>query len=286
MMNTMRTPLTRDEMSRACPAIFADHAAPKTSSKYKLIPTTEVLDLMESEGWQPVAAHYQKVRLVKRDGYQKHLIRFQHPDLILGDEALDCVLLNSHDGGSSYRFMLGIWRMICSNGMMVGDTWQEVRVRHMGASPDMILHASKQITQQAPKLAQKIGDWKEIEMTRDEAGIFAAAAGELLATEQNPSPFIDYTGQDHAAEQLLRTRRYQDQSALSKRPNLWLTYNTVQENLIKGGFRKFNAAAKGGLVKGMSKSRAVKSIDKNLALNRALFTLTEKMEEILRNKAA
>lgn len=285
MMNAMRTVLTRDDMARACPAIFADHAAPKTSSKYRLIPTTEVLDLMESEGWQPVTAHYQKVRLEGRNGYQKHLIRFQHPDLVLGEEALDCILLNSHDGGSSYRFMLGIWRMICSNGMMVGETWQEVRVRHMGSTPDMILDASKQITQQAPKLAQKIKDWKQIEMTRDEAGIFASAAGELLTTEQNPKPFIDYTGRDHAPDQLLRTRRYQDQSGL-KKPNLWLAYNTVQENLIKGGFRKFNATAEGGLKKGMSKSREVKSIDKNLALNRALFTLTEKMEEILRSKAA
>jgi len=51
---------------------------------------------------------------------------------------------------------------------------------------------------------------------------------------------------------------------------LWHTYNMVQENLMKGRVRQTN----------LRSSRPIKSIDKNVKVNRALWELAEGMKKI------
>ena len=66
------------------------------------------------------------------------------------------------------------------------------------------------------------------------------------------------------ALQILSPRRWQDESN-----DLWTTYQRMQENLIKGGLSGRNA--KGG----RTHTRAVRGIDGDVKLNRALWVMAE-----------
>jgi hypothetical protein len=71
------------------------------------------------------------------------------------------------------------------------------------------------------------------------------------------------------AEQLLTTRRWDD-----KADNLWMTYNRVQENIIRGGLRGTNANG------ARAKTRGVNSINEDTRINRALWQLAESMSAL------
>ena len=43
------------------------------------------------------------------------------------------LLTNSHDGKNSFQFQAGLYRLICSNGLVIADTqFEAVKIRHMG----------------------------------------------------------------------------------------------------------------------------------------------------------
>ncbi|WP_237764763.1 DUF932 domain-containing protein, partial [Enterobacter hormaechei] len=76
-------------------------------------------------------------------------------------------------------------------------------------------------------------------------------------------------GEEHqpvTESQILSPRRWQDESN-----DLWTTYQRIQENLIKGGLS-------GRTIKGKrAHTRAVKGIDGDVKLNRALWVMAENM---------
>lgn len=98
--------------------------------------------MLREEGWNPVNVQEAGTRKDERKGFQKHLIRFRHPELVIGDEAIEAVLINSHDRSCAYQFLTGVFRFICSNGMIVGDTFERVSVRHVNFNPEEIIEAS------------------------------------------------------------------------------------------------------------------------------------------------
>jgi hypothetical protein len=69
--------------------------------------------------------------------------------------------------------------------------------------------------------------------------------------------------------QLLTPRRIDDRAS-----DLWTTFNRVQENMIKGGLRARNKSGHS------TTTRAVKGIDQNVKLNRALWQLAEGMRKL------
>jgi hypothetical protein len=60
--------------------------------------------------------------------------------------------------------------------------------------------------------------------------------------------------------------------------DLWRTFNRVQENLVRGGITYTNANSDG--IRSRRTTRPVQSIDGDVKLNRALFTLAAKMAEL------
>ena len=68
-----------------------------------------------------------RVRDESRLEYTKHVIRLRHATQIIGREANEIILLNSHDGSSSYQMLAGMYRYVCQNGMVCGDTLNDIR---------------------------------------------------------------------------------------------------------------------------------------------------------------
>jgi ParB/RepB/Spo0J family partition protein len=60
-------------------------------------------------------------------------------------EANEIILLNSHDGTSSYQMLAGMFRFVCSNGLVCGDTVADVRVPHKGDVAGHVIEGAYQV---------------------------------------------------------------------------------------------------------------------------------------------
>jgi hypothetical protein len=266
--NTMRyqTPLSNDQIEKVAPAVFANEAHEQTSDRYKFIPTIQVVDILRNQGWSPVQAFEARVRNEDRRGFQKHSIRFaklDNQELIVGDSRPEILLTTAHDGTAKFDFHAALFRLICANGMVVSDTtFQKVGVKHVGFADEDVIDATFRIVNEVPKIAEAVETFRKIELTQEEQVAYAEAALRLRWADTGTEPV--------EAHKLLGVRRYDDRAS-----DLWRTFNVVQENLIKGGPR-------GAYRPGQKRQsvRKVTSINEDVRLNKALWTLTEKMVEL------
>jgi hypothetical protein len=95
-------PLSDDQIRTVVPSIFAEDKHTSRSERYSYIPTAAVLTELRKEGFQPFMVCQTRVRQDDRRDYTKHLIRLRHASQINGAEANEIILLNSHDGTSTY----------------------------------------------------------------------------------------------------------------------------------------------------------------------------------------
>ena len=148
-LQARREPLTDDQLRSIAPSIFAEDKHSSRSERYSYIPTIHVLNGLRKEGFLPFYVAQSRTRLEDRRDFTKHLIRFRHIDhinaLAVGDEFPEISLLNSHDGTSSYIMDSAIYRLACSNGLIVasGDV-QSIKVPHKGNVRDMVIVSLRQ----------------------------------------------------------------------------------------------------------------------------------------------
>ena len=271
MIQRQRMNELQDKEIRAmAPSVFQEaHLGTKI---YKHISTFVVINIMRETGWKPVWASEKKCRKSELVGYQKHMIAFKKQEgagwLEVSDGVFpEIVLTNSHDCKASYMLQAGLFRLICSNGMVVADsTIQRQNIRHVGFDPEQVVHATYRIGESVPVMAGKIKDFQSVNLLPFEKSIYAKSA---LIAKHNPKEQEDFEKLDGNA--ILNTRRYED-----RKDDLWSVYNTVQENLLKGGRRE---------IVGKNRTKEVKAIDKNIALNKALWHLTERMYETKQRQA-
>lgn len=167
----------------------------------------------------------------------------------------EIILLNSHDGTSSYQMLPGLFRAVCQNGLVCGESFGEVRVPHKGDVVSQVIEGAYEV----------LGIFDRVKEKRDamQSLLLPPPAQQALAKAALTYRF----GEDHqpvTESQILSPRRWQDESN-----DLWTTYQRIQENLIKGGLSGRNA--KGG----RSHTRAVRGIDGDVKLNRALWVMAE-----------
>lgn len=259
---TTTTALTDDEILKTAPSVFATDAHARTSTRYALIPTIKVVDALRGTGWLPTLARETRVRDASRRGYAKHLLRFRHRDhcrypALVGDLIPEIVLLNAHDGSSSYELHAGFFRVVCGNGLVVADAAvARQRLRHTGDAVDRVIEGVYEVVQELPQAAARIRAYRDIRLDLHEAGRLAAAALKLRYPAGRGAP-ID-------ARQLLWTRRAEDLAT-----DLWTRLNVIQENLLRGGLN--GRSAHGRRVQ----TRAIRSVNEDVRLNKALWHLAD-----------
>lgn len=269
-------PLTDDELRKVAPSVFASEAHDSRSERYAYIPTIEVLNNLRREGFEVYSARQSRTRIEGREAHTKHLLRLRHASQIdkaakVGDSVGEVLLLNSHDGTSSYQMMAGAFRFICSNGMVVPDgVCQTVRVPHTGKVVDRVMTGAFEVLDGLTRVIEARDSMTAVNLTPEESTLFASAALQLrfdtTAAEGEAPKAAPITERD-----VLRARRTADQGA-----DLWTTFNRTQENLIRGGIRGRNANG------GVTRTREVTGIDQDVKLNRALWTLAEGMAALKR----
>ena len=259
--------LTNEEIVRYASAAGATRPHKNVSNRYDFVPTLQAVDLLRDAGWNPVIAEQSRVNDIERDGVQKHMIRFcmDGLELTTKQERVDLVLYNSHDRGSAFKLIASIWRKVCGNGLMVASDLFNFTHRHVNFDSKLFIQSAHEIVRNAGQIAGQVNDMRAIELTPDERGVFAASAHSLVYDEPDKAQI--------KPERLLIERRYDDEGK-----DLWTTFNVIQENLMKGGISYLKRDTNNNLRR--NRTRKVKSIQKNIKLNKALWMLTEKMAEL------
>lgn len=258
--------LTDDQIRRAAPSVFAEEAHESRGARYGFIPTAQVLQGLRNEGFQVVKAAQTRCRDEGKAAFTKHLLRLRHPDasnlVAVGDEIPEIVLVNSHDGTSSYQLSAGWFRLVCLNGLVVASSQiDDVKVRHSGNVVDNVIEGSCRVIENLKQIAPVVDSYRGIQLDRHEQHALARAAIEL---RWGSDPETGNSLAPVSTDQLIRPRREADRNA-----DLWTTFNVVQENLLKGGISGRNAFGR------RTSTRAVAGVDANVRLNKALWTLTE-----------
>lgn len=264
-------PLSNDMLRAAVPSIFATEAHESRSARFAPVPTVTVLDGLRAEGFEPFSAVQARTRVEGKAEFTKHMVRLRHRSLTntTGD-SFEIVLVNANDGTSAYQMIPGFFRFVCENGLMTGETFSEVKVRHSGNAIGEVIEGAYRVLEDAPLVAEQVASWKAITLQDGERLALAESAHILRF------PKADQDGEAPAPvqpEALLRPRRSADRAN-----DLWTAFNVVQENTLKGGLTGRVRNAEGRLQR--RTTREVAGIDQNRSLNRALWLLTQRMAEL------
>lgn len=260
--------LTKSDIQQMAPVVFADKATRDLSNQYIFHNTESVIDDLAQLNWHPVAASQRTQRKNKASVYSPHMVTFQNPDIRIqgadGDESIPQILLkNRHDGLGSFTMMAGLFRMICSNGLVIAtETFSSVKIPHKGYSFEKVREIVAERVNALPGQVQIMNDMKNRDMTKDEQyelGLdgLLIRAGVKLGSNVDEKDLYD---QDTVA-QVLQSLHKEDRGN-----DLWSTFNTVQENLTKGNFmaRKYGQER-------ARRVRELKSFEKDIQFNQDLF---------------
>lgn len=254
------TALTMDQIAFKAPAALATSPAPHINLKrYTFTPTTEVIANMQELGFHVSDARQSLSKDDMRKNFGTHFVTFQHPDLTIKNsegkmEAKPTiVLINSHDGVTPFKFEMGLYRLVCSNGLMVRDQdFGSFNQRHTKLDFNAVKQIMNEKVDKMKEVTGKISQWNMREMT---AGERIAFASEALALRLN----TDRKPEDYEINEILNPRRDVDAAN-----TLWHVYNRVQENMIKGGFQMNNRQA-----------RPITNPVQDMVLNQGLWQLAE-----------
>jgi len=257
------TPLSNDAIARYAPSVLADSAHESRGQKYTFIPTVNVIDGLRAEGFEPYEIRQTKTKDLSKREFTKHMVRMRHPDAISSEgEVPELILINSHDGTSSYQLLAGFFRFVCSNGLIAGNIQSDVRVRHSGNVVHDVIEGSFKVLENVKEIGERIGEYKSITLDRSEQELFANTALQLRWEDKAPV----------TADRVLQANRYEDVKS-----DLWTTFNRVQENMIKGGLSGKTATGR------RMHTRGVSGVNENVKLNRALWSLADGMAKLKSN---
>ena len=261
------------QLRALAPSVFAGQAHAKVSDRYSFLPTATVIDGLRAEGWAPVWASEQRIRLSDRQGFQKHMIRLARTDDLSRTQAErpELILVNSHDRSSAYQLHAGIFRFVCSNGMILADSvFARISIMHINFEPAKVIEASFNVVREMPRIADLLEGYKARQLNTTERRAFGEAALILKYDSLEKAPV--------GAEKILAHRRSEDAA-----PTLYNTLNIVQENMMDGGQQDYgrrrptNPERPTSNRRFFGKTRPVKGLDENVRLNKALWHLAESL---------
>jgi hypothetical protein len=210
--------LNEETLRQQAPSIFAAGPMANVSPRYTFVPTARIVDRLREHDWVPVVVEEQHIRNEARRGFQKHLIRFRRLEQMqtLDEWNVELVLLNSHDCGCAYQLHAGIYRRICSNGLVLSqESFEAIRFRHAGHVTDEVVQASFRLLDFVPRVGELVNRFQSRLLEAREAQALAEHALVLRYDSLAQAPIN--------AETLLQPRRPEDAGA-----DFWTATNRLQ----------------------------------------------------------
>jgi hypothetical protein len=255
--------LTMSEVRQRAKSIFTETAAPTVSDKFTHIPTNRVIEDMEQLGWGVVDAKEVKARKEGTKGFQKHLVVFRNPDVVIngsdGDTVFPQILLtNSNDGKNAFTFKCAIFRMVCENGLVVStQEFSDLKIRHMGYTFEELQAQIRVVVDQLPLTVESMNKMKQVQLSEEQTIEFAKKALATRFTEDE----VDNVKID--LDQLLEPTRKEDEGN-----GLWEVFNRIQEKILSGEFTYMSGAK-------IRKARKIKNFQQDVRINSELWELAE-----------
>lgn len=276
--------LTLEDIAKACPAVVAEEKHESRSERYTFVPTRQILEFLLLQGFVPTQVVQTKT---KKPGFEtsvKHMVRIRHRDY-LGDQYVDApetCLVNSSGGQSAYRVLLGWFRGICENGMIMGDYDKLLHVKHMGDILQNIMNATYKIVEEGQKTIQVVESMKQVNLSRPEQLYLAERAIHARFDDKNPAE-----GQPvhkvvpYRPEHFLRIDRREDNA-----DDLYTVMQRIQSNILPKEYSRPYQRVRAYDNKGRHTILPISEIDRSNEINgqmwnNAMEMLAEKKPQLL-----
>jgi len=261
---------TLEELKEYAPAVFANEPASGVTGRYSFISTNEIVEKVMDLGWELHSA--------KQNGpnpFSRHMIRFTNPKLgyfdLKGDNVKPQIILdNSHNRASAAQLHMGLFRLVCTNGLVVAmpGMYTAVKFRHMGVDKDELRRILEVAAEQYGVIGTHIADMQEVKMNEDRSVEFAIKA----VARREPHMFINEDGTINVKKVTASTNPLEIITPIrgeDRADNLWTVFNVIQERMIKGGYNRTSGTGRNSTVRGLT--NAVRNVD----LNKELWGIAE-----------
>lgn len=219
---------------------------------YEMVHTQSVISRLEKDGFYLSDSGQRRTRNPENRHSTFHFARMRHESIRERNGTHPEILItNSHDGNCSLRFYVGLFRYVCSNGLIVGEKLPPIVIRHRVNAENEAMDAAKVAIHNAMETARRID-------------VFRARI--LSPIEQNQ--LVDRVSKElyegRMGRAILEPRRSED-----AQDDLWSVFNRIQENALNGGVR-------GVMVNGRPfTTRRVRGARAVVDVNRKIWDLAE-----------
>ena len=261
---------TMEDLQKLVPAAFSNSPHPERTDRYSLFSTVQFLEAFEKLGWTPYSA--------KQHGsnpYSRHIIRLHNPDMgyipVFGDKIKPHLMLdNSHDGYTPGQIHLGLFRLICENGLVIGIPGlnSTVKFRHVGLNQKEMIQIIAETAEQYRSIGDHVYDMQQVIMNVDQKEDFVMKTLGI----REPARFLNEDGtinrkvllESLDPRELFKPIRPQDE-----KDDLWTIFNVIQERTVQGLFEMKSATGR------KSSPRTITNAARHLDYNRKLWKLAE-----------
>ena len=248
--------ISLNDLKTATPAVFATAPSPKMSNKYVFVPTMDIMENFEREGWELATA-----RQVGKGLHSVHELRFRNGQLPkVGDTLVEAVIKNSHNGMATFSVSAGLHRLVCSNGLTVPTALSEsFKLLHSRFDLDEVKRLTESFAGRLPKIEGSVNRMMERELSTDEKIDFLRQSAEIRFGKEKGLKEMDIVG-------LLTPNRDEDEG-----DDMWKVFNVVQEKYVRGGVEVSNNRGRVTKLRGLQNIIAVNQV------NTKLWELAESM---------
>lgn len=266
--------LSEDELRKACPMAFKEAPTnPDLSERYVQANTMTVVRDLAKMGWYPVQAKQCRTKKNSSGIHSFHMIAFQNPNVRIekngdGGTTIDTwpriILTNSHDGFNSFKFMVGLFRVVCSNGLVVAtDELVNMSIRHINYTFEALRVIVKDAIAKVPQIVSRMNTMKQIALSEKDQ---IAIATEVEKIRRDIDAETEFVPEKEVIDDILTPVRADDEGN-----DLWSVFNRCQEKMIKGGYYKRSPNNK------YRKQRRITSIKKDIDYNQRLWSFVSNL---------
>lgn len=261
--------MTKDEIRKVAPYVFSTKPTnPGVSDRYVMASTETIIDDMEKLGWGVVQCKQQRTN--KNSSIRSfHMVAFQNPDVVITRDGNDgevvdsypqIILVNSHDGFNSFKFMIGIFRCVCSNGLILAtEQFEKITVRHINYTFEELRRTVAESIGKVEEHISIMNEMEKFELDEQQRREFAVNALAIRMGKEVDEVKLKVTPAQ--VDELLEPERKEDEGT-----NLWAVFNVLQEKITKGEFRY--GKTKLGKAR---KARPITGPAKDIEVNQGLF---------------
>ena len=240
--------LSLETLKEITPSVFATSPSPKMSQKYTFVPTIEIVENFDREGWKVYSA-----KQVGRGQYAQHELRLRNGELPnVGDSLIEAVIRNSHNGLSAFSVSSGLHRLVCSNGLTVPTSIADaISVRHMKFDMGTVREITDQFAERLPMIQRSVGKM-ETTFLEEERLVDFVNKSALIRWDKGSIPKIN-------VEDFLRPERDGDVGN-----SVWKTFNVIQEKFVRGGLKYQSKKGRLTSLKELKNFQNINKINTNL----------------------